>query len=43
MIYTSYFANVKKLDGICYAISGMIPSFYNDLIKTNSFKYKRYI
>lgn len=43
MIYTSYFANVKKLDGICYAVSGLIPSFYNDLMNFNPNVYKRYI
>lgn len=43
MIYTSYFANIKKLDGICYTVSGLIPSFYNDLMKQNPNIYKRYI
>lgn len=43
MIYTSYFANIKKLDGVCYAISGLIPSFYNQLTKQNPSKYKRFI
>lgn len=43
MIYTSYFANIKKLDGVCYAISGLIPSFYNDLIVSKPNIYKRYI
>lgn len=43
MIYTSYFANIKKIDGICYAVSGLVPSFYNDLMVSNSNIYKRYI
>jgi hypothetical protein len=43
MIYTSYFANIKKTDVICYAVSGLIPSFYNDLMNSNSNIYKRYI
>ena len=43
MIYTSYFANIKKIDGIYYAISGLIPSFYNDLMVSNPNIYKRYI
>ena len=43
MIYTTYFANIKKCNGIFYAVSGYVPQFYQKLIDENNYKYKRYI
>ena len=43
MIYTSYFSKVKKLNGICYAVSGTVPEFYVKYMQQNPQKHKRYI
>ena len=43
MIYTSYFNKLKQLNGICYAVCGGIPQFYQKLMQQNPQKFKRYI